>query len=130
MLKRPSSLSKAQPEGGLTSTVLPFHPVFYGYSAALIAQWCLVSLRHAHRLKSGQARPTPRILKLFQLHAAQQVLGPEWSGWRVVGDKLYNPEDRGFTQAQLRAYVLIWQLASSRDPDSVGRVLHQLQDTA
>lgn len=130
MLTRPPTQFKARPEGGLTSTVLSFHPVLYGYSAAIIAQWCLVSLRHAHRLKSGRARPTPRILKLFQLHACQQVLGPQWSGWQVVGDRLFNPANESFTRAQLEAYVLIWQLASSRAPESVHKVLAQLQGAA
>lgn len=87
-------------------------------------------MRHAHRLKSGRARPTPRILKLFQLHALNQVLGPTWSGWQVLGDKIFNPAGESFTRAQLEAYVLIWQLASSHAPEAVRKVLRQLQGAA
>lgn len=126
MLKRPCYESLEV----YTSNVLQFRGVFSGYPAALIAQWCLVSLRHAHRLKSGNARPTPRILKLFLLHAHQQVLGPTWSGWQVVGDRLFNPAGEPFTRAQLDAYVLIWQLASSHAPQAVHKVLRQLQGAA
>ena len=126
MLKRPCT----QTPEVFTSTVLQFVGVFSGYPAVLISQWCLCSLRHAHRLKSGRARPTPRILKLFQLHARNQVLGPTWSGWQIVDDRLFNPAGEPFTRAQLDAYVLIWQLASSHAPESVHKVLAQLQGAA
>ena len=129
MLKRTCSPVSTQGEVW-TSTVLQFAGVFSGYPAVLIAEWCLVSLRHAHRLKSGRARPTPRILKLFQLHALNQVLGPTWSGWQIVGERLFNPAGEPFTRAQLEAYVLIWQLASSHAPESVHKVLAQLQGAA
>ncbi len=127
MLTRPCS----QPAEVLTtSTILPFAGVFYGYSAVLIAQWCLVSLRHAHRLKSGKARPTPRILKLFQLHAYHQVLTPAWAGWQLHDDVLVNPQGETLTRRQLEAYVIIWQLASEHARDSVFKVLEQLQESA
>ena len=129
MLTAPCSPVSTQEEVW-TSTVLPFPCLFAGYPAPLIAEWCFVSLRHAHRLKSGRARPTPRILHLFQLHARNQVLGPTWSGWQVMGDRLFNPAGESFTRAQLEAYVLIWQLASSHAPESVHRVLMQLQGAA
>jgi hypothetical protein len=93
--------------------------VFYGYPLELIARWCGVSAQTALLYKTGARKPSRQALRLFTLHRDRRVLGPEWNEWVVKGDRLVSPEDNEFTQGQLRAYILVMQLArelASKDP--------------
>jgi hypothetical protein len=84
--------------------------LFYGYPVELLMQWCCVGRSTAINLKNGQ-KPSKRILKLFELHRDGRVLGDEWDGWAVRKGMLCDPEGHETTQAQLRAYPFVWQLA-------------------
>lgn len=86
--------------------------LFYGYPAPLIAEWCCVTLHHAYRLKAGTSKPSGAVLKLFKLHARHQLLGAEWKGWQVIGDRLVDPEGGDFTQNRLRGYSMMMQYAA------------------
>jgi len=93
--------------------------VFYGYPPELIARWCGVSAQTALLYKTGARKPSRQALRLFVLHRDRRVLGPEWNEWIVKGDRLVSPEQDEFTQGQLRAYILVMQLArelASKDP--------------
>jgi hypothetical protein len=87
--------------------------VFYGYPPDLVAEICGVSVDTASRWKSGEATPSRPALRLFDLHRRRKVLAsPSWEGWLVNGDALVDPEGNSTTQAQLRAYYLVCQLAA------------------
>ena len=94
--------------------------IFYGYPPKLIARWCGVSVATARRWKrSGGASRTA--LRLFTAHRDQRVLDEHWTGWTVYKGVLSDPEGNSMTQAQLRAYGLVMQLAAdlaSRDPEA------------
>jgi hypothetical protein len=84
--------------------------VFYGYPAELVAQWCGVTVRTAERWKRGERRPSTSAVELFELYRARRVLGSEWNGWLVKDALLVDPEGNETSQAQLRAYYLVYQL--------------------
>jgi hypothetical protein len=95
--------------------------IFYGYSPALIAQWCGVSVATARRWKRGGAAPRPA-LRLFGLYRDGKVLDEHWKGWRAVKGVLSDPGGNCTTQGQLVAYWLVMQFAADlarRDPDTV-----------
>ena len=86
--------------------------LFYSYPPALISEWCGVTLHHAYRLKAGTTKPSKSVLKLFELYARNRVLGAEWKGWRVQGDRLVDPEGGDFTENRLRGYSMVMQYAA------------------
>lgn len=88
------------------------HPsnLFWGYSVELLMEWCCVGRSTAINLKNGQ-KPSKRVLKLFELHRDGRVLDQSWDGWRAYKGKLYDPEGHETSQAQLRAWPFVWQLA-------------------
>jgi len=86
--------------------------LFYSYPPAVIAEWCGVTLHHAYRLKAGTSKPSKSVLKLFELHARNRILGPEWKGWRCLGGRLIDPEGLDFTQNRLRGYSMMMQYAA------------------
>jgi hypothetical protein len=85
--------------------------LFYGYPDWVIAEWCCVSLNTARQWKSGARAPGPAATKLFTLYRDGRILDDAWQGWAVHRGKLCDPEGHETTQAQLRAYPFIWQLA-------------------
>jgi hypothetical protein len=99
--------------------------IFYGYPPELIARWCGVSVGTARRWKraGGASRAA---LRLFTLHRDQRVLDEHWLGWTLHKGVIIDPEGNSTTQAQLRAYVIVMQLAAElarRDPESRERYL-------
>jgi hypothetical protein len=101
---------------------------FYGYPAELVAEICGVSLKTAARWKSGEVTLSRPALRLFDLHRRRKVLAsPSWEGWLVNGDALVDPEGNATTQAQLRAYYLVCQLATELAHDSP-EALERLED--
>lgn len=92
--------------------------IFYGYPAELIAQWCGVSVATARRWKNGASVPRPA-LRLFTLYRDMRVLDGPWAGWKVHKGAIIDPDGNTTTEAQLRAYGLVMQLAADlarRDP--------------
>ena len=86
--------------------------IFYGTPARVIAEWCQVHANTAYQYKRGDRVPSPQSRKLFLLHRDGRVLNDSWVGWRIHGDRLVDPEGQITTQGQLRAYVLVYQLAA------------------
>lgn len=98
--------------------------IFYGTPAKVVAEWCKVHPNTAHQYKRGVRVPSSQARRLFLLHRDGRVLNDSWPGWRVQGDRLINPEGTATTQGQLRAYVLVYQLAAElarQDPDARAR---------
>lgn len=100
--------------------------LFDGYPVELVQRWCMVGKKTAERYKNGTLLPSRRSVYLFNLHRNQKILGPEWNGWRVVGNRLYDPADVPTTRQQIEAYEFIYQLASSFAPSAVAAVLRKL----
>ena len=100
--------------------------MFYGYPAELIAQWCCISVQTADRYKRNILKPSKQSVALFRFHADKRIIPGDWVGWKFHDGKLFNPEDVPLTKAQLEAYQLVYQLASSRAPDEVAEVLTKL----
>ena len=105
--------------------------LFYSYPPQLIAQWCRCTLAHAYRLKQGRTKPSPTLLRLFEHHARGRVLGAEWKGWTIRGDRLFDPEGNEFTQSRLRGYLMMLQYCSelarkADDRDTYWQLLERL----
>lgn len=103
---------------------------FYGYPADLVARWCRVSLLTARLYKTGVRKPSRTAFRLFVLHRDRRVLGDGWADWSVNGLTLVDPDGNVTTQAQLRAYWLVMQLAAelaNRNPDDRARFLELLR---
>jgi hypothetical protein len=93
--------------------------IFYSYPAKVVAAWCGVSPATAALWKQNKRKPSLQALRLFTLHRDESLLGDQWRGWKVRGATIVDPDGNATTQAQLRAYWLIMQLAaelSRRDP--------------
>lgn len=61
---------------------------FYGYPTEIIAEVCAISVGSAEHFKAGRRKPPTPVLRLFRLYRDGKILGPEWSGYRVVKDQL------------------------------------------
>lgn len=85
--------------------------IFTGYSAALVAEWCGISLATARLYKAGKRKPSKAVVKLFVLHRDRRVLGPEWHGWLVKADSIVDPEGNETTRPLLHNYQFIMQFA-------------------
>lgn len=85
--------------------------LFYGYPATLIAEVLCVTRQTAYHFKSGIRRPGPTSMRLWHLYVSGRILGDEWEGWQARDGALFDPEGHRTTQAQLRAYAYVWQLA-------------------
>lgn len=83
--------------------------IFYGYPAALIADWCCVALSTAFAYKSGRLKPGKAAAKLFRLHRDRMVLTPEWRGWVVTPNAIADPEGNETSRNPLRNYYLMLQ---------------------
>jgi hypothetical protein len=90
---------------------VPVHSIFYGVPAETICDLCGVSLRQARAYKTGKAKPSPAVVRLVTLHVEGRILGDEFAGWSSHGGDLIDPEGHRTTQAQLRAYAFVWDLA-------------------
>jgi Phage protein len=100
--------------------------MFYGYPAELVAQWCCVSIQTAVKYKRNILKPSKQSVALFRLHADKCIVPDDWHGWVFHDGKLFDPQGAPFTRMQLEAYQYIFQLASSRAPDEVAKVLRDL----
>jgi hypothetical protein len=79
--------------------------LFWGYSAELIAHWCRVSLSTARAYKHGQAKPSPRSIRLFDLHQDRQIIPAEWGrGWALTASSIVTPEGIEIPRTWLRGY--------------------------
>ena len=84
--------------------------LFYGYTAEQLTTWCGITKTYAVELKKGTRKPSKRITRLFLYHINQRLLGKEWIGWRVYGDRLYSPEGWYLTPGEIRALPYLVQL--------------------
>lgn len=86
--------------------------LFYGYSPLMLSEWCAITEAHAKRLKQASSLPSAPVRRLFELHRDKQVLTPAFHGFRVAGDRIFDPEGNGTTANQLRAYAILMQWAA------------------
>jgi len=98
---------------------------FYGDPVETIAEWCQVSKGTAEHYKAGRREPSPQALKLFRLFHDQEVLGPEWEGYRVVGDKLFTPDNRCIRQVDIVLLTLLWQALAEADSKKYHELLEK-----
>ena len=95
----------------------PLSP-FYGIPAHIIAEWCGVSIGTAEHYKAGRRKcPTP-VLRLFRLYRDGKVLGREGDGYKIHKEKLFGPDGREVTAAQIAHLSHVCQLLAERDPDA------------
>lgn len=95
----------------------PANP-FYGYSAELIAAWCGVSVGTAEHYKAGRRKPPTPVLRLWTLYRENCVLGEDWAGHRVIGNKLFGPDGRHITPSDYALIGLLWQALAEKVPAS------------
>ena len=98
---------------------------FYGYPAEKIAEWCGVSVGTAEHYKAGRRRPPTRALRKFRQHRDGKVLGPEWEGYKIVGDKMFGPDGRFVRPSDIALMGLVWQALAEKDPESYYAILEK-----
>lgn len=96
----------------------------------IVAEWCAISVSTARHFLSGHRRPSPPVRKLYELHREGKILGPEWDGWRIKGNKLLDPHGKHVTPELLEIWELVWQIAASKDPDGYHAILDRMKDRA
>ena len=96
---------------------------FYGFPAKVIAEWCGVSVGTAEHYKTGRRKPTTPVLRLFRLYRDNQVLGKDWEGYKVVGDKLFGPDGKFMRPSHIALQVLLWQALSEASTNSYNELL-------
>jgi hypothetical protein len=86
-------------------------PLFSGYRAEIIAEWCNVSLSTAHAYKAGRCKPGRHVKRLFELHRDRHVMPASWrrDGWIFNGEVLVDPEGKELPTGLLRNYQLMLQ---------------------
>ena len=89
----------------------PTPALFYGYSAALIAQWTGVTPSTARAYKCGLKKPGKSVVTLFELHRDRRVLTVEWHGWIVKPDVIVDPEGNETNRNLLRMYQMMMAYA-------------------
>jgi hypothetical protein len=88
---------------------------FRGYTPAEISAYCRVTRDTAKELIAGRAKPSHRILYLFQLHAKGRVLPDHWRDWHF-GPKGHLIYDNGvsFMPGELLAIEFLLQNGDRR----------------
>ena len=83
--------------------------MFYGYPAALIAEWCSVAVSTTYAYKTGHLKPSKPAAKLFRLHRDRMVLTADWKGWFVTREAIIDPEGNETPRNLVRNYYLMLQ---------------------
>ena len=104
----------------------PLSP-FYGYPAAVIAEWCGVSVGTAEHYKAGRRKPPTPVLRLFRLYRDGQVLGNDWEGYKVKDERLFGPDGRHVRPTDIALMGLVWQALAEKDPESYYALLEKAQ---
>ncbi len=91
---------------------------FYGFPAEEIAEVCGESVGTAEHWKAGRRKPPTPALRLFRLHRDGKVLGTEWNGHKVSGDKMFGPDGRCVRPSDIVLMGLVWQALAEKDPES------------
>jgi hypothetical protein len=99
-------------EAGVSSSSESRLSVFYGYPAELVAQWCAVSVATARAWKECRRKPSRQALRLFALYANEQVLTPQFRGFRVRKGALVDPAGQALSASQIGGYSMILQFAA------------------
>lgn len=86
--------------------------VFNGYTVEVIQRWCAVSPQTAYLYKIGARKPSRQSLRLFVLHRDGLVLSGAWAKCCVREDRLFDPDGQPITVSQLRAYLIVMQMAA------------------
>lgn len=103
---------------------LRFSP-FQDIPAEFLAEWLGVSIETAKHFSAGRRLPSRPSRKLFDLHHRGKILGPEWEGWRIKGDKLIGPNGKHVTPHMLELWELVWQIAAAKDPEGYYKILEK-----
>ena len=90
---------------------------FYGFPAEVIAEWCGVSVGTAEHYKAGRRKPPTPVLRLFRLYRDGKVLGNEWDRYKIHKSKLFGPDGRFVTEAQISHLAIVCQMLIEKDPD-------------
>ena len=102
---------------------------FYGYPAKLIANWCGVSVGTAEHYKGGRRKPPTPVLRLFRLFRDEKVLGRDWEGYRVIGDKIFSPDGRFVKPSHIELQGLLWQALADASPAKYHELLKKAANT-
>lgn len=100
----------------------PLNP-FYGYSVEEIVEWTGLSEGTIKHFKAGRRTPPIWVLRLIRIHRDQKLLGKEWEGYRVVGDKLFGPEGKFVRPSHIALQILLWQALAEAAPDKYYELL-------
>lgn len=84
----------------------------------LIAESCGVSVGRANTTRQGEESPPTPVLRSWTLYRDNRVLGDDWAGHRVIGDKLFGPDGRHITPRDYALIRLVWQALAEKDPAS------------
>ena len=96
---------------------------FYGYPPEVIAEWCGVSVGTAEHYKAGRRKPPTPVLRLFRLYRDGKILGPEWAGYKVVGEEMFGADGRNLRPNDIVLMGLVWQALAEMDNTAYHNIL-------
>lgn len=99
---------------------------FYGYPAEVIAEWCGVSVGTAEHYKAGRRKPPTPVLRLFRLYRDGKVLGHEWDGYKIVGDKLFLPDGRFATSTHIAHLSLMCHIVAEKHAERYKAIIARM----
>lgn len=74
-----------------------------------------MSVGTAQHYKAGRRKPPTPVVRLFRLYRDQQVLGREWEGYRIIGDKMFGLDGRFVSPSHIALQGLLWQALAEAD---------------
>lgn len=82
-----------------------------------------MSIGTAEHYKAGRRKPPTPVLRLFRLYRDQAMLGREWEGHRILGDKMFGPDGRFIRPSHIALMGLLWHALSDADSDKYNELL-------
>ena len=107
----------------------PANP-FYGYSAEVISEVCGISVGSAEHFKAGRRTPPKSVLRLFRLYRDGKILGPEWTGYRVIRERMFGPNGKAITPVDIAHWSLVWQILAEKDNAAYHKLLEEFSKQA
>lgn len=89
-------------------------------------EWTGLSEGTIEYYKASRRTPPIWVLRLIRIHRDQKVLGKEWEGYRIIGDKLYGPDGKFIRPNHIVLHGLLWHALSEAAPNQYRELLEKV----